>query len=63
LSGLRPTHRDLLLDKYVDRKSLAEIGREHGLSEAAVSSGLQRARQALREALGLLEPREPVHEG
>jgi len=62
LSGLRPNHRDLLVGKYVDNKSLAEIGRELGLSEAAVSSGLQRARQALRDALLSLGRKELVHE-
>lgn len=63
LSGLRPNHRDLLVGKYIDNKSLAEIGLELGLSEAAVSSGLQRARQALREALLALGRKELVHEG
>ena len=63
LSSLRPNHRDLLLHKYVDNKSLAEIGLELGLSEDAVSSGLQRARQALREALLSLGRKELVHEG
>jgi RNA polymerase sigma-70 factor (ECF subfamily) len=63
LSGLRPSHRDLLLGKYVEMKSLAEIGREMGLSEAAVSSGLQRARQALRDALLSLGRKELVDGG
>ncbi len=63
LSALRPSHRDLLVGKYVNDKSLAEIGRELGLSEAAVSSGLQRARQALRDALVALGRKELVHEG
>ncbi len=63
LSGLRPNHRDLLVGKYIDNKSLAEIGLELGLSEAAVSSRLQRARQALREALLALGRKELVHEG
>ncbi len=51
LTALAPRHRQLLIGKYVDSKSLREIGGELGLSEAAVSSGLQRARQALRDAL------------
>lgn len=63
LSALRPNHRELLMGKYVDKKSLAEIGSELGLSEAAVSSGLQRARQALRDALLALGRKELVHEG
>jgi RNA polymerase sigma-70 factor (ECF subfamily) len=62
LSGLRPNHRDLLVGKYVDNKSLAEIGRELGLSAAAVWAGLQRARQALRDALLALGRKELVHE-
>lgn len=63
LSGLSPSYRGLLLGKYVEQKSLAEIGRELGLSEAAVSSALQRARQALRDALLSLGRKELAHEG
>lgn len=51
LETLRPEWREVLLLKYVEGLSLAEIGRMLGKSEKAVSSMLQRARAAAQEAL------------
>lgn len=51
LGTLRPEWREVLLLKYVEELSLAEIGRVLGKSEKAVSSLLQRARAAAQEAL------------
>ena len=61
LSGLSPRHQELLRLKYVDGEKLTLMGRSLGLTEAAVSSGLQRARRALTEALGSKMSEERDH--
>ncbi len=62
LTALRPRHRELLTRKYVESESLRTIGAELGMTEAAVSSGLQRARQAFRDALRKLGREELIHD-
>ncbi|MGC4045181.1 MAG: sigma-70 family RNA polymerase sigma factor [Armatimonas sp.] len=51
LETLRPEWREVLLLKYVEGLSLAEIGRVVGKSDKAISSLLQRARAAAQQAL------------
>ena len=52
LAKLRPEHREVLVLKYVEEVSVAEIARVMRLSEHAVESRLARARKALRKILG-----------
>jgi RNA polymerase sigma-70 factor (ECF subfamily) len=51
LARLSPEARSLLLAKYRDGRSLKEIGGELGIRPEAVSSRLQRAREAFKLAL------------
>ena len=48
LAALRPDYREALLLKYVEGRSLAEIGLVLGRSSAQVGSLLQQAREAAR---------------
>ena len=52
LGALPPLHRQVLVMKYLDDRSVEEIARELGRSRVQVQSLLQRARAGLREALG-----------
>lgn len=52
LTTLSPRHRELLSLKYLQGLSLKEIGGRTGVASDAVSSALQRAREALRRTLG-----------
>ena len=51
LARLTPTHRQALLLREVEEKSLPEIAAELGIGEAAVKHVLYRARKALRKIL------------
>lgn len=51
LAALRPEHREVLILKYVEEISVAEIAGILRLSEHAVESRLARARNALRRSL------------
>ena len=52
LGALAPLHRQVLVMKYLDDRSVEEIARELGRSRVQVQSLLQRARVGLREELG-----------
>jgi RNA polymerase sigma-70 factor (ECF subfamily) len=52
LGSLPPLHRQVLVLKYLDDRSVDEIAGELGRSRVQVQSLLQRARAGLREALG-----------
>ena len=52
LAELRPTDRDVLLLKFVERWSYDRIAEHLGLSRHAVEYRLQRAREELRRRLG-----------
>ncbi len=52
LGTLPPLHRQVLVLKYLDDRSVEEIAGELGRSRVQVQSLLQRARAALRQALG-----------
>jgi len=51
LTELRGEEQALILAHYFDGRSLAELARDHRLSERAVEGRLYRARQALRRRL------------
>ncbi len=52
LGALPPLHRQVLVLKYLDDRSVEEIATELGRSRVQVQSLLQRARIGLRERLG-----------
>lgn len=52
LGALSPLHRQVLVMKYLDDRSVEEIAAELGRSRVQVQSLLQRARAGLREELG-----------
>jgi RNA polymerase sigma-70 factor (ECF subfamily) len=52
LGSLPPLHRQVLVLKYLDDRSVDEIAGELGRTRVQVQSLLQRARAGLREALG-----------
>lgn len=52
LGALPPLHRQVLVLKYLDDRSVDEIAGELGRSRVQVQSLLQRARAGLREELG-----------
>ena len=52
LGALSPLHRQVLVLKYLDDRSVEEIAKELGRSRVQVQSLLQRARVGLREQLG-----------
>ena len=52
LGALPPLHRQVLVLKYLDDRSVEEIAEEIGRSRVQVQSLLQRARVGLREELG-----------
>jgi RNA polymerase sigma-70 factor (ECF subfamily) len=52
LGLLPPESRDVLVQRYVDERSPAEIGEQLRLSEDAVSMRLTRGKRALRQLLG-----------
>jgi RNA polymerase sigma-70 factor (ECF subfamily) len=52
LGALSPVHRQVLVMKYLDDRSVDEIAEELGRSRVQVQSLLQRARAGLREELG-----------
>jgi RNA polymerase sigma-70 factor (ECF subfamily) len=52
LGALSPLHRQVLVLKYLDDRSVEEIAQELGRSRVQVQSLLQRARVGLRVALG-----------
>ncbi len=51
LTALAPRESQLLVMKYIAQQSLIEISEELGISSEAVSSALQRARDAFRNSL------------
>lgn len=51
LIELPDLYRDLLLSKYVDRKTVAELASEHGKTDKAIEGLLSRARAELRSLL------------
>jgi len=51
LGRLSPLHRQVLVLKYLDNRSVAEIATELGRSRVQVQSLLQRARSALRRQM------------
>jgi RNA polymerase sigma-70 factor (ECF subfamily) len=51
LGALSPLHRQVLVLKYLDERSVEEIAAELGRSRVQVQSLLQRARVGLREEL------------
>ena len=52
LGRLSPLHRQVLVLKYLDDRSVEDIARELGRSTVQVQSLLQRAREGLRRQLG-----------
>ncbi|MCU1677038.1 MAG: polymerase subunit sigma-24 [Frankiales bacterium] len=54
LALLSPTHREALIKREVEEKSLAQIADEMGIPETAVKHTLHRARRSLRRALAEL---------
>jgi RNA polymerase sigma-70 factor (ECF subfamily) len=52
LGRLSPLHRQVLVLKYLDARSVEQIADELGRSRVQVQSLLQRAREALRRELG-----------
>jgi RNA polymerase sigma factor (sigma-70 family) len=52
LGNLPPLHRQVLVLKYLDDRSVEEIAEELGRSRVQVQSMLQRARAGLRHELG-----------
>jgi RNA polymerase sigma-70 factor (ECF subfamily) len=52
LGALSPLHRQVLVMKYLDERSVEEIATALGRSRVQVQSLLQRARAGLREQLG-----------
>jgi RNA polymerase sigma-70 factor (ECF subfamily) len=61
LAVLPDHYRELLVAKYVDKKTLAEIARERGVTPKAAESGLHRARRALERLLPRLHRRASRH--
>ena len=51
MSGLPPRDREILLMKYIENSSYAELAQRLGISESAVETRLHRARGRLRQAL------------
>jgi RNA polymerase sigma-70 factor, ECF subfamily len=63
-AGLTPRERTLLAYYYVDRLTLAEIGRMLGDHESTVSRQLERTRRTLREAVThVLQRGTPAQDG
>ena len=54
LALLSPAHRDALIKREVEEKSLSQIAAEMGIPETAVKHTLHRARRSLRRALATL---------
>jgi RNA polymerase sigma-70 factor (ECF subfamily) len=54
LSSLPPDYRDVLVHKYIDGKSVADIATERGTKEKAAESTLHRARLAFGKVFSLL---------
>jgi len=54
LALLSPAHRDALIKREVEEKSLAQIALEMGIPETAVKHTLHRARRSLRRTLAVL---------
>ena len=54
LALLSPTHREALIKREVEEKSLSQIAAEMGIPETAVKHTLHRARRSLRRALATL---------
>jgi RNA polymerase sigma-70 factor, ECF subfamily len=54
LSSLPPDYRELLVDKYVDGRSVKEIASRHGKGDKAAESTLHRARLAFSRVFQLL---------
>jgi RNA polymerase sigma-70 factor (ECF subfamily) len=52
LGALPPLHRQVLVLKYLDDRSVEQIASELGRSRVQIQSLLQRARTGLREQLG-----------
>ena len=52
LAGLSPRLRDVLLARYLDGESAAEIGRRYGRTEQSITTWLRQAAAELRAALG-----------
>ena len=52
LGQLRPLHRQVLVLKYLDGRSVGEIATELGRNRVQVQSLLQRARTSLRDIIG-----------
>ena len=52
LGRLSPLHRQVLVLKYLDERSVEEIAQEMGRTPVQVQSLLQRAREGLRRQLG-----------
>ena len=52
LGALPPMHRQVLVLKYLDDRSVEQIAEELGRTRVQVQSMLQRARAGLREELG-----------
>ncbi|MDO5561459.1 MAG: RNA polymerase sigma factor [bacterium] len=48
-------YRELLMQKYLDQKKVAQLARAQGKTEKAIESELFRARQAFKEAFNELE--------
>jgi len=57
LSSLPPEYRSLLVDKYVDDKSVRELAAERGRGEKAAESTLHRARLAFARVFQMLAKR------
>lgn len=53
LSEMKGEYKELLLQKYVDRKKVSEIGLELGKTAKAIESDLFRARREFRELYAL----------
>jgi RNA polymerase sigma factor (sigma-70 family) len=54
LALLSPTHRDALIKREIEEKSLAQIAEEMGIPETAVKHTLHRARRSLRRVLATM---------
>jgi RNA polymerase sigma factor (sigma-70 family) len=54
LALLSPTHRDALIKREVEEKSLSQIALEMGIPETAVKHTLHRARRSLRRTIATL---------
>ncbi len=58
LSSLTPEYRSLLLEKYVDERSVKELAAASGRGEKATESALHRARLAFGRVFALLSKRQ-----